>query len=186
VLELLLWNLLFFIWFEINSFKLHVKMFADRMFIYWQGKCYVFAADRGRYDIKMYPTFLQLHGKTFDYKIAFTSILRLFLLPHRDSRQMFFVVRLFFCFHLLFIVQRGGGIWLLASHIWCIIVIDSRLRPLLLPFIRWQHQIVGLLWRIHWKFLIACCSMVPLWILPLLYAIWSVMWKHDAYKTGCS
>ena len=51
-----------------------------------------FAADRGRYDIKMYPTFLQLHGKTFDYKIAFTSILRLFLLPHRDNRQMFFVV----------------------------------------------------------------------------------------------
>lgn len=48
--------------------------------------------NRGRYDIKIYPTFLQLHGKTFDYKIAFTSILRLFLLPHRDGRQMFFVV----------------------------------------------------------------------------------------------
>ena len=47
---------------------------------------------RGRYDIKIYPTFLQLHGKTFDYKIAFTSILRLFLLPHRDNRQMYFVV----------------------------------------------------------------------------------------------
>jgi len=52
----------------------------------------LFVTDRGRYDIKMYPTFLQLHGKTFDYKIAFTSILRLFLLPHRDSRQMYFVV----------------------------------------------------------------------------------------------
>jgi len=50
------------------------------------------ATVRGRYDIKIYPTFLQLHGKTFDYKIAFTSILRLFLLPHRDNRQMFFVV----------------------------------------------------------------------------------------------
>ncbi|KAL8589458.1 hypothetical protein ACOMHN_061669 [Nucella lapillus] len=49
---------------------------------------------RGRYDIKMYPTFLQLHGKTFDYKIPFTTILRLFLLPHKDGRQMFFVISL--------------------------------------------------------------------------------------------
>ena len=49
---------------------------------------------RGRYDIKIYPSFLQLHGKTFDYKIPYTTILRLFLLPHRDGRQMFFVVSL--------------------------------------------------------------------------------------------
>ncbi|XP_076453034.1 FACT complex subunit SSRP1-like isoform X2 [Babylonia areolata] len=49
---------------------------------------------RGRYDIKLYPSFLQLHGKTFDYKIPYTTILRLFLLPHKDGRQMFFVVSL--------------------------------------------------------------------------------------------
>ncbi|XP_046582983.1 FACT complex subunit SSRP1-like [Haliotis rubra] len=49
---------------------------------------------RGRYDLKMYPTFLQLHGKTFDYKIPYTTVLRLFLLPHKDGRQMFFVVSL--------------------------------------------------------------------------------------------
>nr|XP_039270254.1 FACT complex subunit SSRP1-like [Styela clava] len=49
---------------------------------------------RGRYDIRMYPKFVQLHGKTFDYKITYTSILRLFLLPHRDQRQIFFVVSL--------------------------------------------------------------------------------------------
>jgi structure-specific recognition protein 1 len=24
---------------------------------------------RGRYDIKFYPTFVHLHGKTFDYKV---------------------------------------------------------------------------------------------------------------------
>ncbi|KAK7460785.1 hypothetical protein BaRGS_00038806 [Batillaria attramentaria] len=46
---------------------------------------------RGRYDLKLYPSFLQLHGKTFDYKIPYTTILRLFLLPHKDGRQMFFV-----------------------------------------------------------------------------------------------
>jgi len=49
---------------------------------------------RGRYDIKIFPSFLQLHGKTFDYKIPYDTILRLFLLPHRDNRQMFFVISL--------------------------------------------------------------------------------------------
>ena len=47
---------------------------------------------RNRYDIRIYPTFLHLHGKTFDYKIPYTTVLRLFLLPHKDQRQMFFVV----------------------------------------------------------------------------------------------
>jgi len=49
---------------------------------------------RGRYDLKLFPTFLQLHGKTFDYKIPYQTILRLFLLPHKDQRQMYFVVSL--------------------------------------------------------------------------------------------
>ncbi|GFT56354.1 FACT complex subunit SSRP1 [Nephila pilipes] len=49
---------------------------------------------RGRYDIKVFPTFIQLHGKTFDYKIPLPTILRLFLLPHKDNRQMFFVLSL--------------------------------------------------------------------------------------------
>jgi len=49
---------------------------------------------RGRYDIKMYPTFIHLHGKTFDYKIPVSTVIRLFLLPHKDQRQMFFCVNL--------------------------------------------------------------------------------------------
>ncbi|XP_065367490.1 FACT complex subunit Ssrp1 [Calliphora vicina] len=49
---------------------------------------------RGRYDIKVFSTFFQLHGKTFDYKIPMDSVLRLFLLPHKDNRQMFFVLSL--------------------------------------------------------------------------------------------
>lgn len=47
---------------------------------------------RGRYDVKIYPTFLHLHGKTFDFKLTYTSIIRLFLLPHKDHRQVFFVI----------------------------------------------------------------------------------------------
>ncbi|XP_028418489.1 FACT complex subunit SSRP1-like [Dendronephthya gigantea] len=47
---------------------------------------------RGRYTTKIYPSFLQLHGKTYDYKIPYTTILRIFLLPHRDNRFVFFVI----------------------------------------------------------------------------------------------
>ena len=49
---------------------------------------------RGRYDIKIFPTFVQLHGKTFDFKIPLSTILRVFRLPHKDNRQIFFVLSL--------------------------------------------------------------------------------------------
>uniref|UniRef100_A0A1Q3EZC6 FACT complex subunit SSRP1 n=1 Tax=Culex tarsalis TaxID=7177 RepID=A0A1Q3EZC6_CULTA len=49
---------------------------------------------RGRYDIKVFQSFFQLHGKTYDFKIPTSSVLRLFLLPHKDNRQMFFVISL--------------------------------------------------------------------------------------------
>ncbi|XP_065226212.1 FACT complex subunit Ssrp1 [Planococcus citri] len=49
---------------------------------------------RGRYDIKIYPTFFQLHGKTFDYKVPMPTVIRLFLLPHKDGRQHFLVISL--------------------------------------------------------------------------------------------
>lgn len=55
---------------------------------------FFFYSSSGRYDIKMFPTFFQLHGKTFDYKIPMSTVLRLFLLPHKDNRQMFFVLSL--------------------------------------------------------------------------------------------
>ena len=47
---------------------------------------------RGRYDVKFFTDFVDFHGKTFDYKISYEHILRLFLLPHKDGRQMYFVV----------------------------------------------------------------------------------------------
>lgn len=49
---------------------------------------------RGRYDVKFFIDFIDLHGKTFDYKIPYNHILRLFLLPHKDNRQMYFVIAL--------------------------------------------------------------------------------------------
>ncbi len=51
---------------------------------------------RGRYDVKFFTDFVDFHGKTFDYKISYDHILRLFLLPHKDGRQMYFVVSLTF------------------------------------------------------------------------------------------
>lgn len=77
-----------------------IQATGDAICIFRELQC---LTPRGRYDIRIYPTFLHLHGKTFDYKIPYTTVLRLFLLPHKDQRQMFFVVSkasigcLFFC-----------------------------------------------------------------------------------------
>ncbi|XP_074643188.1 FACT complex subunit SSRP1-like [Tubulanus polymorphus] len=68
-----------------------IQATGDALAIFSEIQC---LTPRGRYDIKFYPTFIQLHGKTFDFKIPLTTILRLFLLPHKDGRQMFFVVSL--------------------------------------------------------------------------------------------
>lgn len=46
---------------------------------------------RGRYDVDMFPEFLRLRGKTYDYKILYTSISRLFLLPKDDMHVLFIV-----------------------------------------------------------------------------------------------
>jgi hypothetical protein len=37
---------------------------------------------------------MKVHGKTFDYKILYTNISRLFLLPKPDQRHYFFVISL--------------------------------------------------------------------------------------------
>ncbi|KAL9940812.1 hypothetical protein V8E36_000300 [Tilletia maclaganii] len=49
---------------------------------------------RGRYDIDMFPNFLRLRGKTYDYKILYSSITRLFLLPKPDEIHVHFVIGL--------------------------------------------------------------------------------------------
>lgn len=51
---------------------------------------------RGRYDIHMFPTFLRLHGKTYDYKVPYNTVSRLFLLPRADEQNVSLVV----CIHL--------------------------------------------------------------------------------------
>uniref|UniRef100_A0A8C9U402 FACT complex subunit SSRP1 n=1 Tax=Scleropages formosus TaxID=113540 RepID=A0A8C9U402_SCLFO len=68
-----------------------IQATGDALCIFKELQC---LTPRGRYDIRIYPTFLHLHGKTFDYKIPYTTVLRLFLLPHKDQRQMFFVISL--------------------------------------------------------------------------------------------
>ena len=46
---------------------------------------------RGRYDVDMFPDFLRLRGKTYDYKIVYSSISRIFLLPKDDAHVLFIV-----------------------------------------------------------------------------------------------
>ncbi|KAK4874995.1 hypothetical protein RN001_011417 [Aquatica leii] len=68
-----------------------ISVSGDAIAIFREIHC---LTPRGRYDIKIFQTFFQLHGKTFDYKIPMSTVLRLFLLPHKDNRQMFFVISL--------------------------------------------------------------------------------------------
>ncbi|KAF0758454.1 Uncharacterized protein FWK35_00016394 [Aphis craccivora] len=68
-----------------------ISISGDAIAIFREMQC---LTPRGRYDIKVFQTFFQLHGKTFDYKIPMTTVLRLFILPHKDGRQIFFVVSL--------------------------------------------------------------------------------------------
>lgn len=49
---------------------------------------------RGRYDIDLFPQFLRLRGKTYDYKILYSSITQLFLLPKSDDIHVLFVAAL--------------------------------------------------------------------------------------------
>ncbi|KAH9454032.1 hypothetical protein Pst134EB_014128 [Puccinia striiformis f. sp. tritici] len=49
---------------------------------------------RGRYDIDMHSDFLRLRGKTYDYKVLYSSIQRLFLLPKPDDIHFNFIVQL--------------------------------------------------------------------------------------------
>ncbi|OCH85951.1 SSrecog-domain-containing protein [Obba rivulosa] len=44
---------------------------------------------RGRYDVDMFREFLRLRGKTYDYKIMYSSISKLFLLPKDDQHVLF-------------------------------------------------------------------------------------------------
>jgi structure-specific recognition protein 1 len=68
-----------------------LSLSGDAIAVFKEIQC---LTPRGRYDIKVFQSFFQLHGKTFDYKIPLSTVLRLFLLPHKDNRQMFFVVSL--------------------------------------------------------------------------------------------
>ena len=46
---------------------------------------------RGRYDVDLYNDFFRLRGKTYDYKIVYSTILKLFLLPKDDLHVLFIV-----------------------------------------------------------------------------------------------
>ncbi|VVT57867.1 uncharacterized protein SAPINGB_P005910 [Magnusiomyces paraingens] len=54
----------------------------------------LFLTPRGRYDIDMYPTSFRLRGKTYDYKIQYQNIQRLFLLPKPDEIHNMLILQL--------------------------------------------------------------------------------------------
>lgn len=53
----------------------------------------LFLTPRGRYDIDMYDSFLRLRGKTYDYKLQYTQIQRIFSLPKLDGMHHLIVLQ---------------------------------------------------------------------------------------------
>ncbi|PJF17714.1 High mobility group (HMG) box domain-containing protein [Paramicrosporidium saccamoebae] len=49
---------------------------------------------RGRFQMDMTPSYLRLHGKSYDHKILYSSIVKLFLLPKADEMHVLFVLAL--------------------------------------------------------------------------------------------
>ncbi|BGP20140.1 hypothetical protein JCM10213_000775 [Rhodosporidiobolus nylandii] len=49
---------------------------------------------RGRFDIDIYPDFMRLRGKTYDYRVTYPQIQRLFLLPKPDDIHSQLVVNI--------------------------------------------------------------------------------------------
>lgn len=54
----------------------------------------LFLTPRGRFDIDMYPTSLRLRGKTYDHKIQYRQIERIFSLPKPDNIHHLMVVQI--------------------------------------------------------------------------------------------
>ncbi|KAI9219879.1 structure-specific recognition protein-domain-containing protein [Blastocladiella britannica] len=53
-----------------------------------------FLTPRGRYDVDMFKDFFRLRGKSYDYKIKYSNIKQLFLLPKPDEIHTYFVIGL--------------------------------------------------------------------------------------------
>jgi structure-specific recognition protein 1 len=70
---------------------------------------------RGRYDVDMFPEFLRLRGKTYDYKIVYSSISRLFLLP-KDDLHILFIVRSVQCLRPSFLADVCSQAWPQYPH----------------------------------------------------------------------
>lgn len=49
---------------------------------------------RGRYGLEMGAEYLRLHGKSYDYKILYSSIAKLFMVPKADDLHVLFVLHL--------------------------------------------------------------------------------------------
>jgi structure-specific recognition protein 1 len=47
---------------------------------------------RARFDVELFPTFLRMRGKTYDYKVLYDTIMRMFLVPRPDDVHVYFVV----------------------------------------------------------------------------------------------
>lgn len=85
---------------EVDGDELHLKIKARADTSAYAGEAICtfeeigIAVPRGRYDIDMFPNHIKLHGKSLDFKILYSSITRLFLLPKPNDTLVSFVMSL--------------------------------------------------------------------------------------------
>ena len=51
-----------------------------------------FVTISGRYEVDLFADFMRMHGKSYDYKILYKSIKKLFVLPKPDDVHILLVV----------------------------------------------------------------------------------------------
>lgn len=77
---------------ESISAKANTSSFMGESIVFFEELPFI--VPRGRYDFELFPNYVSLHGKSFDYKILYKSIRRMFLLPKPDELHLAFVISL--------------------------------------------------------------------------------------------
>lgn len=76
----------------------HISQSLSVPFLFLAGTHLPCARDKllcllgGRYDVDLYPNYFKMHGKSYDFKVLYSSVSRLFLLPKPDEIHVAIVV----------------------------------------------------------------------------------------------
>lgn len=75
--------------FEADELHTQIKAHADTSAFAGESICSLsnmgIIVPRGRYDVDLYQNYIKMHGKSYDFKVLYSSITKLFVLPRSDE-----------------------------------------------------------------------------------------------------